>query len=154
MTTDQIKADIELLKDRLLERKPEKFSTMDIARAFFGALVIGATFVFTSGLISVVKNITWTNVCIVIISTIALLIAEIYFIGWSRVKGEKGRNVYEFTLKRLPMFYIISILVSLFYIYIFGINRLVLPAEAAKLIFLIAMPCSIGAAIGDLLKKY
>ncbi len=154
MTTDQIKKDVQLLKDRLLERKPEKFSSKDIARAFFGALVIGATFVFTSGLISVVKNITWVNVFLVIISTIVLLIAEIYFIGWSRVKGEKGRNVYEFTLKRLPTFYVISILVSLFYTYIFGINHLVSPAEATKLIFLIAMPCSIGAAIGDLLKKY
>lgn len=152
--TTKIEKDLEILKERLLERKPEKFSGKDIARAFFGALVIGVTFVFTSGLITVVKSINWTNVFLIILSTLALLLIEIYFLGWSRVKGEKGRNVFEFTLKRLPTFYIISILVSLFYVYIFGINHLVSPAEAAKLVFLIAMPCSIGAAVGDLLRKY
>ncbi len=154
MGIKKVQEDVELLKERLLERRTERFSEQDIVRAFFGALVIGITFIFTSGLITVVKSISWANIILIIFLTVVILIAEIYFIGWSRVKGERGRNVYEFTLKRLPTFYIISLIVAFFYIYTFSINNFLSGAEVIKMVFIMAMPCSIGAAIGDLLRKY
>lgn len=154
MGIKKIQEDVELLRERLLERRTERFSKQDIVRAFFGALVIGITFIFASGLITIVKNINWTNIILIIFLTLVILVAEIYFIGWSRVKGERGRNIYEFTFKRLPAFYIISLIVAFFYIYIFGINNFLSGAEVIKMVFIMAMPCSIGAAIGDLLKKY
>ena len=83
-----------------------------------------------------------------------ILIAEIYFVGWSRVRKEKGRNVFEFTLKRLIVFYAVAIAVSAFYSFILGYNKTLSALEISRLIFLVAMPCSIGAAIGDLLRKY
>ena len=158
MTTkiDKMASDVDLLKERLLERKPERFSMMDIARSFFGALFIGVTFVFSGRLFDVVKQIDNFNLFMIILSTIIILIAEIYFIGWSRLKraNEPGRNFFEFTIKRLFAFYIASLLVAAFYSYILGYNKILSDGEMIRLIFLIAMPCSIGAAVSDLLRKY
>lgn len=154
MGIKKIERDVEILKEGLLEKKQERFSRQDVVRAFFGALLIGITFLFSGGLIGVAKTLSWTNVGLIIVFTVLLLVSEIYFIGWSRVRKEKGRNVFEFTLKRLLAFYIISMLVSVFYVYIFGINSLLSDGDILKLIFMVAMPCSIGAAIGDLLRKY
>jgi uncharacterized membrane protein len=160
MTTEKrmkkIEYDIELLKEGLLERKPERFSVKDIVRAFFGALVIAATFVFSSLLVEIIRNMQPYQLTAIIIATFVILIAEIYFIGWSRIRkyGEKGRNVYEFTLKRLVVVYAVSIIVAVFYFYMLGFNRMLLPGQMWSFIFLVAMPCSIGAAVADLLKKY
>jgi len=158
MTTkiNEIRKDVEALKEGLLEKKPERFSAKDIVRAFIGALFIGVTFVFSGRLFEVVKQIDNFNLWMIILSTIIILIAEIYFVGWSRVKKEKekGRNVFEFTLKRLLVFYAVSIAVAAFYSYILGYSKILSDMEMVRLIFLVAMPCSIGAAIGDLLKKY
>jgi len=160
MTTEKrikkIECELDLLKEELLERKPERFSAKDIVRAFFGALLIGVTFIFSSRLFDVAKQIQPDHFIAVVVSTIIILIAEIYFIGWSRIKKEreKGRNVFEFTLKRLAVFYVVALLVASFYSYILGYNKVLSETEFIKLIFLTAMPCAIGAAIADLLKKY
>lgn len=158
MTTEKrikkIECQLELLKEELLERKPERFSAKDVVRAFFGALLIGVTFIFSSRLFDVAKQIQLDHFIAVIVSTIIILIAEIYFIGWSRVRKEKGRNVFEFTIKRLAVFYVVALLVSSFYSYILGYNKVISEVEFIRLIFLTAMPCAIGAAIADLLKKY
>ena len=156
MTTKKIEADLNLLKEQLLEMKPERFSARDIVRAFFGALFIGVTFVFSGRLFDVVKLMDMTQMIFVVIATIIILIAEIYFIGWSRIKKsrEPGRNVFEFTFKRVLVAYSVSIIVALFYLYILGYEKILPNIEILKLVFLIAMPCSIGAAVSDLLKKY
>jgi len=156
MTTEirKIHEDIELLKEGLLEKKPERFSAKDVVRSFVGALFIGVTFIFSGMLLNVVKQISDFNLILIIASTIVILIAEIYFVGWSRVKKEKGRNVFEFTLKRLIVFYAVAIAVAAFYSFILGYNKTLSGKEITELIFLVALPCSIGAAIGDLLKKY
>ena len=159
MTTKGIKAmeqDVELLKERLLERRPERFSRMDIARSFFGALFIGATFVFSGRLVDIVKMMDTWRVLFLVLATLVILIAEIYFIGWTKIKrlSEPGRNVFEFTIKRLVVFYAVSLIVAGFYFYILGFNLLFSGIEILEFIFLVAMPCSIGAAVSDLLRKY
>jgi len=152
----KIECELELLNEGLLERKPERFSAKDVVRAFFGALVIAATFVFSSLLLEVVRNMHTYQLIVIIIATFVILVAEIYFIGWSRIRklGEHGRNVYEFTIKRLIVIYPVSIIVAVLYFYILGFNRMLLPNQMWGFIFLVAMPCSIGAAVADLLKKY
>lgn len=154
--TTKLEQDMKILKEQLLERKPERFSAKDIVRSFFGALLIGVTFVFSGRLFDVVKQIDNFNLLMIIISTIIILIAETYFIGWSRIRKlkEPGRNVFEFTLKRLVVFYVVSILVAVFYSYILGYNKILSSPEMIRVVFLVAMPCSIGAAVADLLKKY
>jgi len=158
MTTkiDEIAEDVQQLKERLLERKPERFSKMDIARSFFGALFIGVTFVFSGRLIDIIKVMELSRIAFLVSATIAILIAEIYFVGWTKIKSlkEPGRNFFEFTLKRLFVFYAVSLIVAAFYFYILGYNSILSGAEALEFIFLVAMPCSIGAAVSDLLRKY
>ena len=158
MTTklNRIEEDVELLKEQLLERKPDRFSAKDIVRAFFGALFIGVTFVFSGRLFEVVERMDFTQMIFVVVATILILIAEIYFIGWSRIKKTKepGRNVFEFTFKRMVVAYAVSIVVALFYLYVLGYEKILPSSEILKLVFLIAMPCSIGAAVSDLLRKY
>ncbi|MEM4336574.1 MAG: DUF2391 family protein [Candidatus Woesearchaeota archaeon] len=158
MTTKikKIEEDITLIKEQILEKKPERFSAKDIVRSFFGALFIGVTFVFSGRLFEVLKLMDKFQTILVVISTIIILIAEVYFIGWSRVKitKEPGRNVFEFTFKRVFAAYSVSLVVATFYIYILGYEKILLKHEILKLIVLIAMPCSIGASVSDLLKKY
>lgn len=158
MTTriSKIAEDVELLKERLLERRPERFSRMDIARSFFGALFIGATFVFSGRLVDIIKVMEMSRILFLVVATIAILIAEIYFVGWTKIKSlkEPGRNIFEFTIKRLFVFYAVSVIVAIFYFYILGFNKLLLGTESIEFIFLVAMPCSIGAAVSDLLRKY
>jgi len=156
MTTKKIEQDIALLKEELLEKKPERFSVRDIIRSFFGALFIGVTFVFSGRLFDVAKLMDLVQTIFVIAATIIMLIAEIYFIGWSRIKKSKepGRNIFEFTFKRVVVAYLVSIAVALFYLYILGYEKILPGAEICKLMFLVAMPCSIGAAVADLLRKY
>lgn len=156
MTIDsinKIQRELNELK-RVIEKKPERFSFgKEIIRAFFGALLIGIVFIFSSTLLEVVEKMSCTNVIAVIIVTLLILIIEIYAIGYLRVKGEKGRNALEFIMKRLPMIYVISLFVSLFLIYLFGIEKL-FTSSIWKLVFVVALPCSTGAAVADLLKKY
>ncbi len=151
---DKIEKNVELLEERLLEKKPDRFSAKDIYIAFFGALVVGFAFTFNSLLIQVVKALTWNHVYILIAATVFILLLQIYFIGYLRVKGDPGRNLFEFTAKRLPTFYLISLFVAALLIYIYGLNQFLTDGEWIKALFAISLPCAAGAAISDLLKKY
>ena len=160
MTTkkiDKIEKDVETLKEALLEQRPDRFSAAkDIARSFFGALFIAATFVFTGTLFDVVKKMELYQTIIIITATILILFAEIYIIGWSRIKRlkEPGRNVFEFTVKRIAVAYLVSIIVAAFYMIVLGFTRELSGMQIFNFIVLVAMPCSIGAVVADLLRKY
>ena len=92
------------------------------------------------------------------ISTLLILMGETYFIGYRRVKDPKKRPLGQFMVKRVSTLYLVAILVTLYLVYIFGINNQELvgndPLSIIKICFLISMPCAIGAAIPSLLKKY
>jgi len=148
--------DIDLIKKHLFkELPPEHFSVKDIVRSFFGAAFIGSTFIFTRTLVEISPLLDTLRILIIIFSTVGILTAEIYFIGYQRVEDKNKRHFGQFWFKRLVTFYSVGILVSAYLAFIYNITFLVGPPEnIAKLILAASMPCSIGASITDLLKKY
>ncbi|MBW2996667.1 DUF2391 family protein [Candidatus Woesearchaeota archaeon] len=154
---DDIKKGVDELRERLLIAEPEDFSIKDLVYAFFGALLLGLTFAVKGLLIRVSQALTNIHVILIVISTLLILTAEIYFIGYSRVAKKKERKFGQFWLKRILAFYCAAVLVAFFLIYVFGLNNLpelsVNSYNILKLAALISMPCAIGAAISDLLKE-
>lgn len=155
---DEIKKGVNELRERLIIAEPEHFSKQDLVYAFFGALLLGLTFAVKGLLIKVSQALTMMHVVLIVVSTLLILTAEIYFIGYSRVTKKEERRFGQFWLKRIIAFYAVAIIISFFLVYIFGLNLLPEIAVhnsfgALKLIVLISMPCAIGAAITDLLKE-
>ncbi len=151
----KIEYDMELLRRKLIEKVPEHFSMRDFVNAFFGALLIGLTFIFKGALVRTIAVMGTARLMLVILATFVILIAEIYFIGYSRVKHKERRHFGQFLTKRLFSLYFTSLLVSILLVYIFGVNSIAgNNFEALKIVFVLAMPCAIGAAIPSLLKQY
>lgn len=151
----KIEHDIEILRLKLIERTPEHFSKKDLINEFFGALIIGLTFIFKGGLVRTVGVIGLDRIMMIVIITFVILIAEIYFIGYSRVKNRGKRRLGQFLTKRLFSLYLTSIIVATMLVYLFGINILAGSTyEALKVVIVLTMPCAVGAAIPSLLKKY
>jgi uncharacterized membrane protein len=154
---DDIKKGVDELKERLLIAEPEHFGKEDIIYAFFGALLLGLTFAVKGLLIKVSQALSNTNIVLIIASTLLILTAEIYFIGYNRVTKKTERKFGQFLLKRILVFLVVAVITSFFMVYIFGLNRL--PeinnefSNICRLVVLISMPCAIGAAISDLLKE-
>ena len=153
---DNIEKEVKQIKKILIEeRPPEKFGRKDFVYSFFGALVVGLTFMFKGLLIQSGLNLSWTNVILIVLITIIILTVEIYFIGYARVKDKKKRRFGQFWLKRLFTIYLIAMFVSFLLGYLYGIHSLAGTETAfLKIIFAVSMPCAIGAAFTDLLKKY
>ncbi len=153
---DTIKEDIVRIKKHLLEREPEHFSTRDLVDSFFGALILGITFTLKGLLVQIGIGLSKMNIVFIIISTFLILTAEIYFIGYSKVKRKENRPFGQFWLKRIVTFYCVAFLVSAFLVYVYGINALpgVTGQATFNIIIAISMPCAIGASLGDLLKRY
>lgn len=155
---DDIKKGVDELRDKLLVSEPAHFSKKDLIDAFFGALILGLTFAIKGLLIRVTQVLTITHIAVIVITTLLILSAEIYFIGYSRVTKKSERKLGQFWLKRLLAFYIIAIIVAVFLVYVFSLNMLTEIVQDSlgviKLIAIISMPCAIGAATTDLLKKY
>ncbi len=154
----EIKKSLVGLRMRLLDKKPEPFSPADIMYAFFAALIIGLGFIFKGVLVQYSINLTNLHLNMIIISTIILLTAEAYYLGYRRVDNKNERKMGQFLFKRVATFYLISIIVSSFLIFIFGVNNVPLvhndPIIIYKIIITLTMPCATGAAIPSILKKY
>ena len=154
-TLDRIEKDVLDIKKIVTEEfPPEHFGAKDIVYSFFGALVIGLTFMFKGLLIQAGMNLRWENVVLIVLTTLLILTFEIYFIGYSRVRNKEKRPFAQFWAKRLISIYLISIAVSFMLAYLFGINYMAGNTEVLlKIIFAVSMPCAIGAAFTDLLKR-
>jgi len=153
--TDLIKNDVERIKDKLIDRTPEHFSRQDYIRAGIGALFLGFGAVFSGNLINIATNIPTSHLFIIIFGTLLILTMEIYVVGYSRVTDKETRKFGQFWFKRLSAFYIIALLVAVVLAATFGLQYLVSSnAEFFKLVIILSAPCSIGAAFGDLIKKY
>ncbi len=150
----KIEQDIAAIKEAVIEKRLERFSRRDIIRSFFGALLFGLTSVFNSLLPVIAEHLSWIQIGIIILATIFILVFEIFFIGWTRVKGEKGRNPFEFTLKRLFATYFAALLVATFLVSTLGFYTIYSPEEVNKIIFILCLPCATGAVIADLVKRY
>lgn len=151
----EIKQDIKHIKNRIVEKIPDHFGPVDAINAFMGALFMGLTFVLKGLLLQVSLNLTWTHLGIIVFSTIFFLTMQIYFIGYRRVINKQERPFGQFLAKRLFTIYFISITVSFYLLFLFNFFPLVGTLENLfKVTVVLTFPCSIGAAIGDLLKKY
>jgi len=154
---DQIKKGVDELKEGLLIAEPAHFGREDVIYSFFGALLLGLTFAVKGLLIKVSQALDNMHVILIIVSTFLILTAEIYFIGYRRVTKKSERKFGQFWLKRISVFVFVAVITSFFMVYIFGLNKL--PEinnefyNICRLVVLISMPCAIGAAISDLLKK-
>lgn len=155
---DEIKKGVDELRDKLLVAEPAHFSKRDLIDAFFGALFLGIPFSIKGLLITVSQALDKNHIIIIILSTLLILTGEIYFIGYSRVTKKSERKFCQFWLKRTTAFYFVAIATAAFLVYLFGLNLLPEiannPENIQKLVVLISVPCAIGAAITDLLKKY
>ncbi|MEM4268097.1 MAG: DUF2391 family protein [Candidatus Woesearchaeota archaeon] len=154
---ESIEENLFLIKEKLLEKTPSHFSKRDVVNAFFASLIFGMTFVLKGATVSTALNLTDVHVTLIIVFTILALVAEIYFIGYSRVKDKSTRRFGQFMAKRLCTLYFITIVVSFFLVYIFNLNNA--PNvhtfyDQFKIVVVVAMPCAIGAAIPSLLKQY
>ncbi len=151
----EIRTLISTLKERFIDNEPEHFSKKDIFKIFFGSLTIGFAFIFSAALIKTATSLDVLHLEIIIFSTFFIISAEIYFIWKNRVKDKTNRYFGEFLTKRLTTLYIIAIISSFILIYLFNIDKqLPNTTEIMKLVVLMSMPCSVGAAIPSFIKEY
>ena len=150
-----IEKDIEKLEKKLLDKVPEPFSRKDIIAAFFGSLIIGITFILKGATLRTAAGLDTRHIVAIVLFTIAVLLLEIYYVSYIRVENKKKRPLGQFIAKRLFTLYLISIFASVLLVYMLGVNQLAETSnEVLKVVILMSMPCSIGAAIPTLLKKY
>ncbi len=150
-----IEKDIDKLEKKLLDKVPEPFSRKDIIAAFFGSLIIGITFILKGATIRTAAALDTIHIVSIISFTIAVLLLEIYYVSYIRVKNKKKRPMGQFVAKRFFTLYIIAIVASFLLVYILGVNQQAETSiEVFKVVILMSMPCAIGAAIPTLLKKY
>lgn len=132
----------------------QHFSKEDIFYSFYGALFIGMVFSFNKILIDVAKAVTAKHIFAIIILTIILTTIQIYYIGYTRVKEREKRPFSEFWAKRFFTVYLISLLTPAILIYIYNINSILgSTGDVIKAIFVISMPCTLGATLSDLVRK-
>jgi uncharacterized membrane protein len=145
------------LRERLLDRVPEHFSKRDVVNAMFGSLTIGITFILKGATLNTALGLDIIHLELVLLATLLILFAEIYFIGYSRVKDKNSRRFGQFMTKRLIALYSITVMTSVFLVYLLNLNNN--PAvhstvDIAKIVVLVSFPCAIGAAVPSLLRKY
>ena len=147
--------DVEILKRHLVEREIEHFSVRDILNTFFGAFIVGLTFMLKGLLIEIGTSLPWINVFLIVTTTLFILSMQVYFIGYTRVKNKHARKLGQFLVKRVITTYTVSLIVSFFLLYLFGMVRYLITLEnVMRLGFILSMPCAIGAAIVNLIKRY
>jgi len=152
-----IEHEIKMIRERLLDRVPERFSKRDLINAFFGSLTIGITFILKGATVRTAVGLDLFHTELVIASTLAILFIEIYFIGYSRVKNKCQRKLGQFMTKRLFALYGVVILTSIFLVYLLNLNQseyVNSSMDVMKIVVVVAFPCAIGAAVPSLLKKF
>ncbi|PIN76036.1 hypothetical protein COV18_01275 [Candidatus Woesearchaeota archaeon CG10_big_fil_rev_8_21_14_0_10_37_12] len=150
---DYLSRDIADIKS-LLKKVPEHFDASHVIAAFFGALFFGFTFVMKGLLFRVGLGLQSWNIFMIVIATVLIVSAEIYFIGYRRVENKHERKFGQFWLKRIVVYYVIALIVASLLLYIYGLFSGLLPGDAFRLIIAVSFPAAIGAASADLLRKY
>lgn len=150
----KIEDDVEKLKDCVVDKTPTHFSIQDIVISLMGALFFGLTFIMKSNLINTVIMLDIVRVFLITAATFVLLIFGIYILSYKRVKDKDRRRPFQFIMKRLVTLYLVSILVPIFLIYIFGINeQLGTSYNIMKAVIVLSMPCALGTSISYLFSK-
>ena len=108
---------------------------------------------FSKYLVELAPQLDVQRLILIILSTVAILTLEIYYIGYQRVQDPQ-RKFFQFWFKRLVTFFVVAILVSAYLPYIYSLTTVVGGENVIKLVIAMSMPCAIGASITDLMKKY
>ena len=152
---DDINYNLNTLKEHLLEKTPNHFSVENIISAFFGALLIGLTFVLKGALVRTAVALTNVHLIFIGIFTLIIIFIQIYFISYKRVKNKDERLFGQFAVKRFFSILFIAFFVSVLLVFLLGINFTVATNfEVCKIIILLWMVCAIGSGIPGLLVKY
>ena len=152
---DQIAADTKMLRERLVDKVPAHFDLSHVMSAFFGALFFGFAFVLKGLLFQVGLALSLFHITLIIISTLAILSAQIYFIGYARVPHPERRPFGQFWIKRIIAYYAIAIFTAFLLLFVYGIVEMVQsPYLVFKLVIAMSFPAAIGAGTAHLLGKY
>ncbi len=151
----QVADDVRYIREEHIDKIPQHFSPKAIVASLFGALIFGLTFSLKGLLLQVTQNFSVNQKWYIIAALLLILTAEIYFIGYARVKNKSQRHFSQFWLKRTITYFGIGVVVAIFLVYIYGVQNLVVSdAHLLNTIVALALPCCIGASIADLLKQY
>ena len=152
---DKIQRELWELKERVIEKIPDHFSKKDVINAFLGAMFMGLTFILKLDIVQIAVRLDSYRVILLVLSTFFILTMEIYFVAYLRVPNKKQRPFGQFWAKRFVSLYLVTMLVSLFLVYVFGINTFVSTGQDVfKIVVTVTMPCAVGAAVPSLLRKY
>ncbi len=152
---DQIAQDVKVIRERMVEKTPGHFDMKHVLTAFFGALFFGFTFVLKGLLFDVGLALTPQELLLLTAATWIILTAEIYFVGYTRVRNKKERPFLQFWAKRFFTYYCIALFTSFMLLSLYGVGKFVAtPYDAFKLVVAVSFPAAIGAAVSDLLGKY
>ena len=135
----------------------EHFSSKDIIISFFGAFLVAAGFIFKGNLLFISQKLDILHMSLIVIATMLVLSAEIYFIGYSKVKNKKERPFLPFLIKRIITTYSVSIIVCIALVMLYNIDNLIANGDhmnMLKILISVSFPASIGAAASDLFKKF
>jgi len=142
------------LKEKIVDKTPSHFSMKVVFNALFGSLLFGLTFILKGALIQTALRLENIHVFLIISSSILIIIGEIYFLGYSRIKDRKERRPGQFIIKRFLTLFLVSIGVAFFLVYIFGINKQVESFyNVLKVVVMTMMPCAVGAGFSSLFKE-
>lgn len=151
---EHIEKCVSKLKEKIVDKTPGHFSMRVIFNALFGSLLFGLTFVLKGALIQTAIRLQPIHIFLIIISSIAIILGEIYFLGYSRIKDKKERRPGQFIIKRFLTLLLVSIGVAFFLVYVFGINYQVGSFEnVCKVVIMTMMPCAVGAGFSNLFKE-
>lgn len=151
----EIHETVKRMKENIVDKTPDYFSIRDIINAFFGSIIIGFTFILKGATKETAIGLSIYHIIAIISFTFIVLASEIYFIGYLRVKEKRVRHFGQFLAKRLVTIYSIAIITTFILIFLFNINsHLGTNENLLKMVFLLSLPCSVGAAIPNLLRQY
>ena len=162
MAQKQMEKDIKEIKSILKKQCQRQdtiahFSRHDIIISFFGALLVASGFIFKGNVLEISENLNLPRILLIVVVTILILLGEIYFIGYSRVRDKKRRPFAKFAAKRLVTVYSMCLFVGLIMAMLYNLYSLMGDGSITqifKLVLAIAFPASIGATLTDLLKKF
>ena len=144
-----------MLREALVERVPGHFGMVHLISAWLGSLFFGFTFVLKGLLLEVGLQLSTLHLVLITITTWAILSAEIFFVGYARVRDRSNRKFGQFWAKRIVGYYLIAVFTSFLLLSVYGLTEIAGgPYNSLKLIIAVSFPAAIGAAAGDLMGKY
>ncbi len=148
----KIRKDIEIIKERIVIKTPTHFSLYHVFVSFFGALILGQTFVLKGLLYSVSYSLSPVHIFAIVFVTLFVLSAEIYYVGYRRVRDKRKRHFGQFWFKRISTYLLIAFIISFGLIFLYNLNSSL--DHTLKIVVAMSFPCAVGASLADLVERY